>query len=1319
MIFGQRNLLRGKLLAAALCSLACASSLLAAPVRLFSGNFELTNAPALARAAVSAPVNGLFLVQFTGHVRTEWRAELATRGVELLRYFPDDAFVAHLHGAQLDEIARLKFITGVTPFRAEWRQHPALNLADTNGSTKVSVLLAASASASEVAAVREKFFHAPTVSASRAGKTMRGEISRAQLAALAADESVLWLAPVAELHPLDEVASKIVAGDAGPHITLNQFDDFDGQGVTVAVADTGLDTGISATMHQELANRVLTNIFYSPLTNAADYFNHGTGVAGCIAGSGSSGLGDEFGALYGLGIAPTVDLINQRIFNANGLFAGPNTYEELTHDALRAGAVIGNNSWGGANGGLYDSDAHDVDILVRDGDAGTADDQPLILIFSAGNSGSGANTVLTPGVAKNVITVGGSLNARTNLAGFNAGLEFMYPASSRGPTADGRLKPDLVAPAAWVATLQSSLGGGGFDGLHVMTAGTSFSAPQVSGAAAAFVHFFRDTHTNATPSPALVKAAFINAAHPLASLAPAPNPDEGWGRCDLGALLNGSRAYDYFDQAALLTNSQVYERTFVVNSTNKPLLVTLAYTDFPGNPGSSHALVNDLDLEIISPDNHTFRGNQFDTNGISLADTAVTDSTNNVEGIHLVAPVPGQYTLRVRAVNVPEDSRADTADVDQDFALVISGDIPLPGAGAISLDRQAYTAPDQIQITVTDAKRASAAQLPVRVKSSVETAGENYFLAAAGSGSFTGAVTTVTGAAVADGQLQIAHGSSLTVEYLDIVAGTNISVSASADLVAPTVSGVTATNSLSRALVRCTTSETTTLLVRFGVGATLNLSATNLNFTTNHTLALGGLQPGQNYFYIVIATDAAGNRTTNDHGGARFTFTAPIPAPVLLVDAYTPDLLSPEIPLSSYTDSLATIGARFDVWPVATLGAPDAAALTPYRALLWRVSDSYHNTSPAATLDTSTQLAVENFVTNGGGFFMASMEILARLGETPFRSNVLQVAAYGTNDIAYLYCASCDENGGVADVAGASGENISVSQNFSLDYSSYPTNRFADPDQFRTDLGDTFTPSSTAVTLFTETNNARLAGIRWPLNTNTSAGKVVFLAFPLDAVPETNRAVLLARALTFLAPGFTNLPGTIQFTNNLWEGVANVTGPLTLTRAGIGASVTGAPAGTYVAQFSPVAFYATPASQTNTLAPGGTISFTGNYAFTDANTNGIADAWEQFYFGSVTTNRTALTDTDADGATDRAEFLAGTNPTNAASVLRLTATLTPSNTVSLAWPSVLGRAYCPLAASDAQNFFPLADWATAFSTTMNFTQPATNQNQFFRVQVAP
>ncbi len=113
--------------------------------------------------------------------------------------------------------------------------------------------------------------------------------------------------------------------------------------------------------------------------------------------------------------------------------------------------------------------------------------------------------------------------------------------------------------------------------------------------------------------------------------------------------------------------------------------------------------------------------------------------------------------------------------------------------------------------------------------------------------------------------------------------------------------------------------------------------------------------------------------------------------------------------------------------------------------------------------------------------------------------------------------------------------------------------------------------------------------------------------------------------------------GKVNITKNLGQGTWSLSSlsPIGLVpvQSGVAPSITisNLAAGQYVAQFGDVPYYQTPADQTNTLTAGGTVNFTGNYTFLDVNHNGISDAWEMDYFGSVTTNRTQFTDTDGDG----------------------------------------------------------------------------------------
>src|SRR5205085_5493695 len=179
--------------------------------------------------------------------------------------------------------------------------------------------------------------------------------------------------------------------------------------------------------------------------------------------------------------------------------------------------------------------------LVRDADGLAFGDQPYILEFSAGNAGPAPQTIGSPAVAKNVIATGASQNNRPDLFIYGDGEDAMADFSSRGPCEDGRIKPDVVAPGTWIASLKSAAATdenawAPIDNFYLFMGGTSQAGPHVSGAAAVFVQYYRSTITNATPSPALVKAALINSAVDLDDefgTDPTPNMDEGWGRIDL------------------------------------------------------------------------------------------------------------------------------------------------------------------------------------------------------------------------------------------------------------------------------------------------------------------------------------------------------------------------------------------------------------------------------------------------------------------------------------------------------------------------------------------------------------------------------------------------------------------------------------------------------------------------------------------------------------------------------------------------------------------------------------------------------------------
>lgn len=1097
------------------------------------------------------PVSGTHLIQFSSRFDPAWRQELSRRNVQLLRYVPEDTFLVRLRGARIEELRALPFVRWVGRYRPDHKIHNSLRpgLARAmNDRPAVSVLMAPLAGPDEIAEVRGRFSRIEQESHLRFGPVLRGTLAPGQLQRLAESDSVLWIEPAPQMRLFDEASSQVVAGAGTNRSSHSLALGFNGRGVTVAVADTGLHRGTVAGMHPDLAGRVTFLPPYGGLTNSADEHGHGTHVAGIIAGNGAAGAVDNQGRWYGLGVATGATIVVQRIFDGNGRYVPPPSFAQLTSEAVGAGAMIGNNSWGDNAQGRYDVSAYEFDALVRDADPSAPGDQPYIMEFSAGNAGPGAQTISSPAVAKNVIASGAGQGPRSEFFTYSDGVGVIADFSSRGPCEDGRIKPDVVAPGTWVASLRSPLSNPLnasqlIDDNYQYMGGTSQSGPHVSGAAAAFVQYYREILPDAgIPSPALVKAALIHSAVEMnpADADSAPNASEGWGRVDLTQIIfTYLRTQEYLDQTQRLATGQMYQRRLVVENDTAPLKITLAYTDVPGLPAAIPALVNDLDLELVAPDGRKYRGNQFD-HGESVPDAPTGDSVNNVEGILLRNPAPGEYFVRVLARNVVEDAVVATPEeADQDFALVMSGNIPASERGVVVLDRSSYTAPGQIRIKLFDLDLDAVQAAAVTVRSSVETAGQTLFLSnAAPGGVFTGTILTAQGNAAADGKLQIAHGGLIRVEYYDDSENELRVAEARGDLVAPLITGVAVTNQFGRMVVSWMTDEPADSVVRYGTtfaGTNLVVSGTVSNGlrTTMHRLELAGLVANTTYYFSVSSTDAAGNTRIGKDGGSYFQFLAVPSAAVLLVNAYLPDMGDPSIPLTSYTDALDQTGVTYDVWDGSSQ-LPLLDDLRSYQIVIWRINDSFNRSDDF--IPPAQQLALQQYLNAGGAFFMSSMEILSRMrvhGGTEFMTNVLRVQRFepNTSPDPFVTCTNCDEDFRVPAARGLDGDFIGDGFLVTLDYSNYPL-LIEDP-PVGPDFGDTFGPATNAAPFLVESVSGKACAMHFPKTGHASPGRVVFASFPFDAIPDNglvpnNRASFLRRVLQFLAPGLNGV-GSVAF----------------------------------------------------------------------------------------------------------------------------------------------------------------------------------------------
>ncbi len=698
----------------------------APPIRLQVGTFiptagEGLNVPAdLNSEGAATDGSGYYIVQFAGPVQEVWKVAVEKAGGTIFDYVPDFAFIVRMDTAARAAVTALPDVAWIGPYQPAYKLSP-----DLDGSTGMLDLVVQTFPDTAISDLSGQMgasgAQVADASASAAGGVIRLQIDAAQLSALAGIPAVRWIEPFYERELFNDVArGNAIMGAETAWSSLGLY----GQGQIVAVADTGLDTGSLSTLHQDFrgnptsssgTNRIIATYALGRTNNWSDSCRtggvndggHGTHVSGSVLGngcrSGSSGLPGYTGSYAGM--APQAGLVMQSVMDSRcGLDGLPTDLNTLFTQARNAGARIHTNSWGAAVAGQYTTDSRNTDLF-------TWNNKDATILFSAGNEGIDANSdgfidldsIGAPGTAKNAITVGASENNRAT-GGYNPGGACStwgtcwpsdYPAepiksdplssnpggmvafSSRGPTDDGRIKPDVVAPGSNILSTKSQdayVSGGwgaGPNGYYQYMGGTSMATPLTAGALALIRQFYTDVK-GVTPSGALLKATVINSAtdlypgqyaSPLEHNPRLPNFAQGWGRVNVASAISSSRKFqDVADADGVSTGaSQSYHYSVCTASALK---ISLVWTDYPGATVAARELVNDLDLVITAPDGTSYRGNVFSGGWSATGGSA--DRVNNVEGAYFQTPTPGDWTVAVSGYNIPNGSSGK-----QGYALVV------------------------------------------------------------------------------------------------------------------------------------------------------------------------------------------------------------------------------------------------------------------------------------------------------------------------------------------------------------------------------------------------------------------------------------------------------------------------------------------------------------------------------------------------------------------------------------------------------------------------------------------------------------------------
>jgi subtilisin family serine protease len=648
----------------------------------------------------------LFLVQWKGAVHENEKSEVTALGLKVLNYFPDDAFLVQGDASAAHAAQKLSFVRLVTPFTAAMKVERELapnGIMSANVLTEVAVQLAPGANKAEV------------ISALQSGVDtgmgiIVGRTTTARAWAIADREDVLWIERYLNMRTFDLKPSELgITPSTQPDPTRTGFESgvrilnadsfyskgMTGEGQVVAVADTGLDTGDVNTLNADFQGQLKVGLAMGLGGSSwGDPEMHGTHVSGSILGNGHNSNNLIRGGAYGAQLVMMgmwSDIMNNIM---------PPTLDKLYQAGYDNGARIQSDSWGAPDSkGRYDSWAALTDQWLFN-------HPDYLALFAAGNDGADTQhvgvisegSVGSPGTAKNVLTVGASKNylleggiqkpmkdlrngadkwgveplASSKLSDDPSGLAGF---SSRGPTADGRIKPEIVAPGTNIVSVRdkhpgadpATMSWGVYDDNYVYMGGTSMATPVAAGAVALARQFLQKQTGNEVISSALLKATVANAADDLfpgqfglrssgqEEPTTRPNNHEGWGRVDLANLVSG-RKFVLRDDAKGLATGEEFTYSFQHDGKG-PVRVTLAYTDAPGVASADKTLVNDLDLLVTDAKGQAI----FPNHGSGK------DSTNNMEQVDIQDAGAGTYTIKVTGANVPQGKNGA-----QPYALVIS-----------------------------------------------------------------------------------------------------------------------------------------------------------------------------------------------------------------------------------------------------------------------------------------------------------------------------------------------------------------------------------------------------------------------------------------------------------------------------------------------------------------------------------------------------------------------------------------------------------------------------------------------------------------------
>ena len=397
--------------------------------------------------------------------------------------------------------------------------------------------------------------------------------------------------------------------------------------IVIAVLDTGIDDG-----HDDLASgKVLAWTDTSTpasgrCSTPCDPHGHGTHVSSIAAGTGSASGGTFKGAAAGAA------LVGVRVLNSSGSGSASTInagIQWVIDNKATYNIRVLNMSLG--FDGCFD-DTHSVAQMVNSAAAAG-----IVAVVSAGNEGPGACTIGSPASASGAVTVGAMADPEHGSAvnfscgGAPAGGFYLICFSSRGPTADGRIKPDVAGPGVLIRAADAGTTTG-----YVDASGTSMSSPFVAGVVADMLH------ASAGLSPGQIKTILMDTAVDWGTAG--RDNDYGAGRLDAYEAIRAAAGASGTNIS--VPNHQLIWGDLPAGSGSTNCAVTNSFDDYTVNVSDpSQALAATLIMPTWG-DGVDFDVCLFDKDGVQVG---ISSRDARQETVGIANASNGPYTLRIWA----------------------------------------------------------------------------------------------------------------------------------------------------------------------------------------------------------------------------------------------------------------------------------------------------------------------------------------------------------------------------------------------------------------------------------------------------------------------------------------------------------------------------------------------------------------------------------------------------------------------------------------------------------------------------------------------